>query len=54
MSGYRFLMDNYREGDKICLFGFSRGAYTARCLAGMLNKVTSFASLPKLERDVDH
>ena len=26
-------------GDKICLFGFSRGAYTARALAGMLHKV---------------
>ena len=30
-------LDN--EGDKICLFGFSRGAYTARALAGMLYKV---------------
>ncbi|OAX44319.1 hypothetical protein K503DRAFT_679125 [Rhizopogon vinicolor AM-OR11-026] len=39
MEGYRFLMDNYRSGDKICLFGFSRGAYTARALAGMLYKV---------------
>ncbi|KAG8952364.1 hypothetical protein FRC04_004792 [Tulasnella sp. 424] len=39
MGGYRFLMENYREGDKICLFGFSRGAYTARCLAGMLHIV---------------
>ncbi|KAH7909231.1 hypothetical protein BJ138DRAFT_1011235 [Hygrophoropsis aurantiaca] len=39
MDGYKFLMDNYRPGDKICLFGFSRGAYTARALAGMLNKV---------------
>lgn len=28
-----------REGDKICLIGFSRGAYTARALAGMLHKV---------------
>ncbi|KAG9044301.1 hypothetical protein FS837_008393 [Tulasnella sp. UAMH 9824] len=37
MGGYRFLMDNYNHGDKIWLFGFSRGAYTARCLAGMLN-----------------
>ncbi len=27
------------EGDKICIFGFSRGAYTARSLAGMLHKV---------------
>ncbi|KIK47266.1 hypothetical protein CY34DRAFT_74473 [Suillus luteus UH-Slu-Lm8-n1] len=39
MDGYKFLMDNYRPGDKICLFGFSRGAYTARALAGMLHKV---------------
>ncbi|KAG2359491.1 hypothetical protein BDR07DRAFT_1378664 [Suillus spraguei] len=39
MEGYKFLMDNYEPGDKICLFGFSRGAYTARALAGMLNRV---------------
>lgn len=32
-------METYKEGDRICLFGFSRGAYTARCLAGMLHKV---------------
>lgn len=39
MEGYKFLMNNYEPGDKICLFGFSRGAYTARALAGMLNRV---------------
>lgn len=33
-DAYKFLMQAYNEGDKICLFGFSRGAYTARCLAG--------------------
>lgn len=38
-DAYHFLMHTYKEGDKICLFGFSRGAYTARCLAGMLHKV---------------
>lgn len=38
-DAYRFLMQTYREGDKICLLGFSRGAYTVRCLAGMLHKV---------------
>lgn len=38
-DAYHFLMQTYREGDKIILFGFSRGAYTARCLAGMLHKV---------------
>ncbi|KAI0319543.1 hypothetical protein OF83DRAFT_1170095, partial [Amylostereum chailletii] len=39
MGGYEFLMQNYQAGDKICIFGFSRGAYTARALAGMVHKV---------------
>ncbi|KZP01467.1 hypothetical protein CALVIDRAFT_559282 [Calocera viscosa TUFC12733] len=39
MGGYRFLMQNWLPGDRIMLFGFSRGAYTARALAGMLEKV---------------
>ncbi|KAJ3983508.1 hypothetical protein F5890DRAFT_1522779 [Lentinula detonsa] len=39
MDGYEFLMQNYTAGDRICMFGFSRGAYTARSLAGMLHKV---------------
>ncbi|KAG2009453.1 hypothetical protein CC2G_012389 [Coprinopsis cinerea AmutBmut pab1-1] len=38
-QGYEFLMQHYRKNDRICIFGFSRGAYTARCLAGMLHKV---------------
>jgi uncharacterized protein (DUF2235 family) len=38
-DAYRFLMQTYQAKDRICLFGFSRGAYTARCLAGMLHKV---------------
>ncbi|KAJ7615599.1 hypothetical protein DFH06DRAFT_1239577 [Mycena polygramma] len=39
MGGYQFLMQNYTANDRICIFGFSRGAYTARSLAGMLHKV---------------
>ncbi|KAK7000315.1 hypothetical protein R3P38DRAFT_1844540 [Favolaschia claudopus] len=39
MGGYEFLMQNYKHGDRICIFGFSRGAYTARSLAGMIHKV---------------
>ena len=35
-DGYRFLMNTYEEGDKIFLFGFSRGSYTARAFAGIL------------------
>jgi uncharacterized protein (DUF2235 family) len=37
-QGYDWLARKYREGDEIYLFGFSRGAYTARSLAGMINK----------------
>lgn len=36
---YRFLAQNYEPGDEIFLIGFSRGAYTARSLAGMLASV---------------
>lgn len=36
-DGYRFLCLNYVEGDEIYLFGFSRGAYTVRSLAGMIH-----------------
>ncbi|KDN39723.1 hypothetical protein RSAG8_08641, partial [Rhizoctonia solani AG-8 WAC10335] len=38
-DGYRYLMQTYRAGDQISIFGFSRGAYTARALAGMLHSV---------------
>ena len=36
-DAYRFLMNTYQEGDHIFLFGFSRGAYTARSIAGILH-----------------
>jgi uncharacterized protein (DUF2235 family) len=37
MDAYRFIVQNYQEGDKIFLFGFSRGAYTVRSLSGLIN-----------------
>lgn len=33
---YRFLVHNYRPGDQLFFFGFSRGAYTVRSLAGFI------------------
>jgi uncharacterized protein (DUF2235 family) len=33
---YRFLVDNYEPGDELFFFGFSRGAFTARSLAGLV------------------
>jgi len=37
-EGYTFLMNSWSPGDSVYLFGFSRGAYTARALAAMLNR----------------
>lgn len=36
LDAYRFLVHNYDKGDKLYLFGFSRGAYTVRSLAGLI------------------
>lgn len=35
-QAYRFIANNYHEGDELFLFGFSRGAYTVRSLAGFI------------------
>src|SRR2546430_8339868 len=38
-DGYEYLMDHFLPDDKLFVFGFSRGAFTARCLVGMVCKV---------------
>ncbi|WP_415184628.1 DUF2235 domain-containing protein [Phaeovulum sp.] len=45
-EAYRFLVETYEDGkahdterDRICIFGFSRGAYTARMLAGFIHTI---------------
>ena len=38
VDAYEWLMDHYEEGDRLYVFGFSRGAYTARSLAGLISK----------------
>ena len=58
-QAYRFLACNYEEGDEIYLFGFSRGAYTIRSLAGMIgfagmlgrHEITSVHKAYELYRD---
>ena len=47
LAGYSFLAENYTPGDKIYIFGFSRGAFEARALAGLL----AYSGLPKLSGD---
>ena len=36
LEAYNFVVNNYSSGDKIYCFGFSRGAFTARAIAGMI------------------
>ena len=43
-QAYQFLSDNYHVGDRIYLFGFSRGATTVRSLSGFINM---FGILPR-------
>ena len=44
--GLAFLTLNWTEGDEIYIFGFSRGAYTARALAGV---ITAIRGVPRQE-----
>jgi uncharacterized protein (DUF2235 family) len=37
-EAYTFLMRHYEPGDQIFVFGFSRGAFTARAVAGLVNQ----------------
>ena len=39
LDAYRFIVHNYQQGDELYCFGFSRGAYTARALGGMLHSI---------------
>lgn len=41
---YKFIFDNYESGDKIFLFGFSRGAAAVRSLSGLIHM---FGMLPQ-------
>ena len=38
LAAYNFLVNNYTKGDEIYLFGFSRGSFTCRSLAGMISE----------------
>ena len=37
-EAYEFLAMNYEDGDRVFLFGYSRGAFTVRSLAGMVDR----------------
>ena len=39
IEAYNFIVNNYDQGDKVYCFGFSRGAFTARAVAGLVTDV---------------
>jgi uncharacterized protein (DUF2235 family) len=50
-KGYSFITKNYKPGDKIYIFGFSRGALEARSLAGLI----AYSGIPKVSgEDINH
>ncbi|KAF2843357.1 hypothetical protein M501DRAFT_925408 [Patellaria atrata CBS 101060] len=56
-EGYSFLCNNYHPGDEIILLGFSRGAFTARSIAGLIAIIGLLTKkalnyLPEIHRDV--
>lgn len=42
---YAFIIQHWEKGDRIYIYGFSRGAYTARCVGGVLSR----CGVPTLE-----
>ena len=51
-QGYAFLASHYRPGDRIFLFGYSRGAYAVRSLAGMIGRIGLLRQQYATERHV--
>jgi uncharacterized protein (DUF2235 family) len=52
-DAYAHLCSRYRPGDKIYLFGYSRGAYAVRSLAGMINVLGLLRREESYQRHVD-
>ena len=50
---YGFLASRYRPGDRIFLFGYSRGAYAVRSLAGVIDRVGLLRADCATERNVE-
>ncbi len=50
---YGYLASHYRPGDRIFLFGYSRGAYAVRSLAGVIDRVGLLERGCATERNVE-
>jgi len=52
IEGYATLASRYEPGDRIFLFGFSRGAYAARSIAGLIDRIGLLRKDAAIERRV--
>ena len=52
LAGYATIASRYRPGDSIMLFGYSRGAYAVRSLAGLIGKIGMLRAQAATERRV--
>lgn len=60
-EGYEYLVGEYNKGDEIFLFGFSRGAFIVRSLAGLISqqglkkmaKADFNKDFPRLQKQID-
>ncbi|CUA78249.1 putative protein YEL023C [Saccharomyces cerevisiae S288c] [Rhizoctonia solani] len=48
IRAYMFIAENYRSGDSVCIFGYSRGAFVARKVAGLLHRIGVVGSRDEL------
>ena len=58
-EAYSFIANNYNMGDEIFLVGFSRGAFTARSVSGLIGNIgvltkAGLASFPVIYKDFKH
>lgn len=54
IDGYHFILNQWQAGDRVFLFGFSRGAYTVRCLGAMIAQcglIPTIAANPTLRKN---
>ncbi|CAE7213108.1 unnamed protein product [Rhizoctonia solani] len=48
IRAYMFIAEKYRPGDSVCIFGYSRGAFVARKVAGLLHRIGVVGSKDEL------
>ncbi len=53
LDGYNQLAESYDPGDELFLFGFSRGAYTARAIAGLIGSHGLMRQTSKVQQKLD-